>query len=816
MRASLLVAAWLLSVAVVVGVFLPTALMIIIVIVALLGLGCLIYLKIMQPRSALFCLVVVLLGLMRGHLWLNDALSHRLPTTLDRSRATLELTVEDVEQTDHGWRLSVTVLNFIDSSEQAQPELSNLRKMRLNWYPRDSFLAKRGNASGAGSVSKKGQISAEALLGAKIRADVVLRAPRRFANPLPYDYEAYLLIQGIDAIGYIRQLTLLSENHSPNGLLSFRHQQLQKIDDHYTPAAAAWLKGLVFGEGNAFSAEQWRLAANTGTLHLLVVSGLHMGMVAALALMLAGFGWRIMMLLRAQALQKHTSEQNTSISAVRLQKSWYLIWVVMACSGYALLSGGGIAVYRAFLMLLGVWLLWFSVRRLNGWQVYSLVVAGLLFSMPLIFTQAGFQYSVLSVGVLLLAFSGRKTGWLSTLIWPQLVVFFALIPLVLWWLVPLSFSHVVANLIAIPMVAFVLLPACLLAVLITAFGENTGLMGLLDSIIASMGQWFWHWLEWQASLDLPLLQAEPTPLFILLWLLLMLMGLRKVSFPVNALLALLPLILLVGSIRPSDSKPFFMMADVGQGLALIASDGRQALVYDTGPRYSSRFDAGSSIVVPLLRRKAISPDVLVVSHSDNDHSGGEAALLAAFPEIISYYGQPVSSQGSQNRAQANFQESIDQNSCHKTEGWQVLSDALRFRFLHYDISPDSDNNQSCVVQLQWLNKRILLPGDIDVQVEKQLVERYGQALKADILIAPHHGSATSSSALFINTVQPQQVWVSAGFNHRFGHPHKQVVARYQQAGVEMLNTAESGAVWLDESARLVVQRQRWQPRWLSP
>ncbi|WP_419810631.1 DNA internalization-related competence protein ComEC/Rec2 [Bacterioplanoides sp.] len=809
MRASLLVAAWLLSVAVVVGVFLPTVAMIIMIIVMLLGLACLIYLKIVQPRSALFCLVVVLLGLMRGHLWLNDALSHRLPTTLDRSRATLELTVEDVEQADHGWRLSVTVLNFSDSSEQAQPELSNLRKMRLNWYPRDSRLARRGQISGAGSVSKKGQISAESLLGARIRADLVLRAPRRFANPLPYDYEAYLLIQGIDAIGYIRQLTLLSENHSPNRLLSFRHQQLQKIDEYYTPAAAAWLKGLVLGEGNAFSAEQWRLAANTGTLHLLVVSGLHMGMVAALALLLAGFGWRIMALLRAQVMQQYASEQSTSISAVRLQKYWYLIWVVMACSGYALLSGGGIAVYRAFLMLLGVWLLWFSVRRLNGWQIYSLVVAGLLFTMPLIFTQAGFQYSVLSVGGLLLAFSGRKTGWLSTLIWPQLVVFFALVPLVLWWLAPLSFSHIVANLIAIPLVTFVLLPACLVAVLIPAFGENTELIGLLNSIIASTGQWFWYWLEWQASLDLPLLQAEPTPLFILLWLLLMLMGLRKLSFPVNTLLALLPLMLLVGSIRPSDSKPFFMMADVGQGLALIASDGQQTLVYDTGPRYSSRFDAGSSIVVPLLRQKAISPDVLIVSHSDNDHSGGEAALLAAFSHVIGYYGQPDSSQ-------ANFQESSAQSNCHNMEGWQVLSDVLRFRFLHYDISPDSDNNQSCVVQLQWLNKRILLPGDIDVQVEKQLVERHGQALKADILIAPHHGSATSSSALFINTVQPQQVWVSAGFNHRFGHPHKQVVARYQQTGVEMLNTAESGAVWLDESARLVVQRQRWQPRWLSP
>jgi len=246
------------------------------------------------------------------------------------------------------------------------------------------------------------------------------------------------------------------------------------------------------------------------------------------------------------------------------------------------------------------------------------------------------------------------------------------------------------------------------------------------------------------------------------------------------------------------------MLDVGQGLAIIATDGHQALVYDAGPRYSKAFDAGHAMVLPRLRSLAVQPAAVVISHSDLDHAGGEAALrsaLAGSNNVRWFSGQP---------------ELVAGTDCRRDDSWRVLSAQLRFRFLRYQAESDSDNNHSCVLQLHWYGQRLLLPGDIEADVEKQLVARYGKQLASDVLVAPHHGSASSSSLAFLAAVQPQQIWVSAGFNNRFHHPAQRVVHRYQRLGIEIKNTAIHGALQLKPMAELEFARQGWQRPWLYP
>ena len=708
------------------------------------------------PIAVPLLLLLASVGVLRGHYWLQDALHHRLPLSQDRQQVTLTLSVIEVERAAHGIRFVANVIN-------AEPALP-LRRVRLSWY-----------AGEAGSMHLG--------RGDLVTLTAVLRAPRRFANYLSFDYEAFILGRGIDALGYVKMLQSRQSDtaNAAGGLTSLRQGLLDEVQNRHSAIASSWISGLVLGDRGAFSADQWRLAQYTGTLHLLVVSGLHMAMVAFAALLLAGLSWRLLLLSHmAQVLQYY-------------QRHWYAGWVVMVCLGYAWLSGGGIAVQRAFLILLLGWCLWFSVRRFSAIGLLLAVMALLLWLNPMRFTQIGFQYSFLAVAALVVAFRGRRTARLGGWLLPQWLIFVALMPLFLMWQAPVNAGHLIANMVAIPLVTLLLLPLAFLTLLLPQW--------LPDVLLERVSLWFWQTLEWLAEFGWTDVLTPPEPLWVCAWFVLLWLSLRGLSFPVNQLLWLMPLLLLLS---PGRGEAVVEMLDVGQGLAIIATDGQQALVYDAGPRYSQAFDAGHAMVLPRLRSLAVQPATVVISHSDLDHAGGEAALrnaLAGNKNVRWFSGQP---------------DKIAGVDCRSDDRWRVLGAQLRFRFLRYEAESDSDNNHSCVLQLHWYGQRLLLPGDIEADVEKQLVARYGQQLASDVLVAPHHGSASSSSTAFLAAVQPQQVWVSAGFNNRFRHPAQKVVHRYQRLGIEIKNTAIHGALQLKPMAELEFARQGWQRPWLYP
>src|SRR5690606_24065992 len=161
-------------------------------------------------------------------------------------------------------------------------------------------------------------------------------------------------------------------------------------------------------------------------------------------------------------------------------------------------------------------------------------------------------------------------------------------------------------------------------------------------------------------------------------------------------------------------------------------------------------------------------------------------------------------------------------SCHQSgDEWKVLSEVLLYRFLVLPsearaLVRDSGNNRSCVVQVQWYDQRFLLTGDISVDVEQQLVRRYGDELKSGVLVSGHHGSQTSSALAFLQTVAPAEVWISAGFNNRFGHPAPVVLERLAQLQIPWRNTAAAGALTRTTTGNSSGLRESWQPPWRQP
>jgi competence protein ComEC len=235
--------------------------------------------------------------------------------------------------------------------------------------------------------------------------------------------------------------------------------------------------------------------------------------------------------------------------------------------------------------------------------------------------------------------------------------------------------------------------------------------------------------------------------------------------------------------------------DVGQGLAVVVRTHKHALLYDTGPAFTEQIDAGGRIVVPYLRAAGVSRlDALIVSHDDSDHSGGALSVLQAMPVDWLATSLPPD--------HAITMSATRGRKCIAGERWEW--DGVSFEFLHpqaadYNIAGMKDNDRSCVLRVDSPYGSLILPGDIEKHTEARLLRSSG-TLRADVLIAPHHGSRTSSTPEFVRAVGPGLTVFSVGYRNRFGHPHPAVAARYRVAGSRLVRTDLSGALLVGMNA----------------
>ncbi|MFP6849359.1 MAG: DNA internalization-related competence protein ComEC/Rec2 [Pseudomonas sp.] len=590
------------------------------------------------------------------------------------------------------------------------------------------------------------------------RLAVRLKRPHGLVNPQAFDYEAWLLAQRIGATGTVKSGERLS---LARGSGAWRDQLRQHLMATPANGREGALAALVLGDDSGLSTADWQVLQSTGTVHLMVISGQHIGLLAALLYgLVAGLArlgfW---------------------------PRSWP--WLPCACGlafsgalAYGLLAGFQVPVQRACLMV-GLVLLWrWRFRHLGVWLPLLLALLAVLLFEPLASLQPGFWLSFGAVILLVLIFSGRLGvwPWWRSLLRAQWAMAIGLLPLLLTLGLPVSVSGPLANLLAVPVVGLLVVPLALLGTLLLPLpGVGAALLWvagwLLDvlfELLARLALWLPAWL--------------PNDLPWWAWLLVALGSLvllLPAALPMRSLgvLLLLPL-LFSPQQRPEQGKAEVWMFDVGQGLSVLVRTNGHELLYDAGPRFGE-FDTGERVVLPSLRALDVRGlDLLLLSHADNDHAGGAAAIQRGLPVRRVLSGEP-DKVAPVLQAQACTQQ-------------QWLWDDVRFSTWRWPGAADG-NQASCVLQVEANGERLWLTGDIDQRVEQALLNS-GLDMSARWLLAPHHGSRSSSSSALLASVRPAGALISRGANNAFGHPHAEVIARYRAVNAQLYDTVEHGAV----------------------
>jgi competence protein ComEC len=627
---------------------------------------------------------------------------------------------------------------------------------RLNWY-----------AEGVAPVP-----------GERWHLAVRLKQPHGFSNPGGFDYEGWLFQQRIRATGYVRADTGNRRigSVSISAIDVLRNRLLLAFDAMQPRASLALIKALTIGERSDISAQQWSTLTATGTNHLMAISGLHISLVAGLVFALARAGWSVCGRLAALLPASRAAA----------------VFAIGAALCYACLSGFGIPARRALVMVTVLMLALLSNRSVPFLRGIGIALLATLLIDPLSVLSTGWWLSFWAVLVIAWMSSGRigQAGVARRCMQMHVVLALAMLPLLLLFFQQASLIAPLANMVAVPLIGLLVVPLALIAVTLFMIYEPAG-TGLLV-ISAALIEMFWPVLQWLASLQHATWAQHQPPAWALLpasaGLALLLMP-RGIPGRAAGLVLLLPLFL-VRPAAPRQGEAVITLLDVGQGLAAVVQTASHVLVYDAGPRFSDTFDTGQAVLVPFLRRQAVRQlDMLVVSHGDNDHIGGVASLLKAFPvrRIVSSVPEQLPGGG------AMF--------CRRGDQWQW--DGVHFSVLHPALQFDgSGNNGSCVLRIEAAGGgRLLLAGDIEREAEQQLLREQRDRLGAEVLVVPHHGSNTSSSAAFIAAVAPSLALFPAGYLNRYRLPSPEVLERYQAAGVSHFQTGRHGALTVRFSAQ---------------
>ena len=637
--------------------------------------------------------------------------------------------------------------------------------------------------------------------GERWELTVRLRRPHGTSNPHGFDYEAWLFERGLRATGYVRIDDAPRRLHSlverpAYGLERLRERIRERILAALDAAPyAGVIAALVMGDQRQIPHAQWTVFTRSGVNHLMSISGLHVTMIGALAFSLAHALWR-----RSARLCLRLPARRAAVLAG-----------FCAALVYAAIAGFAVPAQRTIYMLAVVSVALWLGRISASAAVLALALMVVVVLDPWAVLAPGFWLSFAAVGVILYVCTGyvRSRHWLRAWATTQWAVTIGLIPLLLAMFQQISLVSPLANAIAIPMVSLAIVPIALVgtllpfdALLAGAHALMAGLMLLLERM-ASLPDAVWQ-------------QHAPLPWTVVVafcgvcWMLLP----RGIPARWIGAIALVPLFLIVPP-GPAWGELRIAVLDVGQGLAVVARTQHHALLYDAGPLYSADADSGSRIVVPYLRASGIRRlNGVVVTHADNDHSGGMAAVLAGVP-----FEWMLSSLPEWSDLHLAARISMP---CHAGQRWEW--DGVRFELLHppivsYDVERMKANDRSCVLRIETATARILLTGDIEARSERALLARDPAALRADILVAPHHGSTTSSTAPFIAAVSPTVTIFTVGYRNRFGHPRTEVVQRYIDAGSRILRSDRDGAILLEvavNDVRLELQRSRYRRYWQDP
>ena len=685
-------------------------------------------------------------------------LSDKLPDELIKQPIEIHGEIIDLPE-KHGedWRFNFHVQHASFNGQAVDvPE-----KIRLSWYRTEQEL-------------KSGQTW---------QFQVKLKPPTGLRNFGLFDLEGWYFQNGIRARGYVINTTgnTLVEPATLIDFDSWREKirsQLEQYNQH--SKAVAITMALTLGDKSHITQEDWQVFRRLGINHLVAISGLHIGMVAMLAYWLSGLIWR----LSARLCERVATPQIQAVSAL------------FFATVYAGLAGFSLPTQRALIMLSIVLLSRLLLVNMQPYRQLFLAFFMVLIWQPSAIINAGFWLSFTAVAAIfyVLHFSNTSSVFIK-LIKMQLVISVALMPLTLLFFQQASVVSPLVNLLLIPLFSFLVVPGALLTVLLSFWDHQ-----LTFTLTSSYFQAVQNLLEFLSVLSTPD------------WLILEMPNLSKVQYLlILAAVAVgffrthmnkkISVWLVCGGIFPLTANTLdpgllrLTVLDVGQGSAYLVQTSDKVLLYDLGPRYSGG-SATRSVVIPYLQNQSISQiDQVIISHADSDHAGDVRALQSAFDVEDIYIGEPVKYLG---RGEI----------CHHADAWN-WDDNTGFRFLTAPLqSSQSGNNSSCVLQVSHHGFKMLLTGDIEKKVEKQLVRQFADQLESDIVLVPHHGSRSSSTSGFVSHTKPGWVLNSSGYLNRYQFPVDSVKARWMDNGARFFDTASHGAIEfvIDQAGGLVSLR----------
>ncbi|MBN1007846.1 DNA internalization-related competence protein ComEC/Rec2 [Amphritea pacifica] len=688
----------------------------------------------------------LLFGVVYASGWGYLNLSQRMPMDMSAQEISVSGTVTGLPQN------RPAMIRFSFDVDHYSPTLpgTDLKHLQLSWYHPEG----------------------EIVPGQQWQLKVRLKPPRGLMNPGGSDYETRLFAEQINARGYLLSARLIrgpgESGAQQIAYLRYRIAQwLSRLS--LTDSSEATIRALLLGDKQGLKDDQWRILRQTGTVHLVVISGLHIAIACLIGYWLgSSVQWLAGRILPGQA----------DIRAYRI------VPALLLASSYALLAGFSIPTQRALIMALSMLLPGLFNRHLGIWTRYQLALVVVLLLQPLSFYQPGFWLSFAAVGALLLSTAANPVSHrLKAIVTTQWSVSLGLFPLLLFWLGQVALIAPLVNIVAIPLLTFILIPGVVLGLLLCLLNAELG-SALLNGLLNQ----FWLLLQVCAPSDgQAVLFSRPALLPVLLGgLAALLLNLpRWMGVGFFALLMLT--VLIFPPEQPVDQGGFrATVADVGQGLAVLIETNSKSVLFDTGAAYRGRSTARFTLI-PMLESRNISQlDRLIISHKDNDHAGGYADLA----ETLTVNGLDSGSPAIRRRLPAQ--------PCTPGDSWEW--DGVRFSYIQpARLKQTNENNRSCVLLVQSENCSILIPGDIESSVEQQILNEH-PGLHVNWLVAAHHGSRFSSSVEWLNGLRPDWVLFSSGFDNPYGHPAREIIDRLQLLKLNWLNTSDRGAVIIQSSA----------------
>lgn len=610
------------------------------------------------------------------------------------------------------------------------------------------------------------------------RLRVRLTRPHGFMNPGGFDYEAHLFQHRIRARGTVRAwvepLPISPVRYEIDRVREYLGDEIRSaLGDH---PQAGTVTALANGYARGITPEQWDVLRATGTLHLVAISGLHITFVAGIAFFLVRRLWAL-----------------PGVTVLWLPAPMAgAIAAVLAATGYAALAGFVIPTQRALIMLCVSMAGILLRREVLPSQILATSLLAVLVYDPLSVMAAGFWLSFAAVGIILFALHRPELSRWRKVGAVQWSVSLGLAPLTLWMFQQLSLVGPLANLLAVPVFDLLAVPTVLLGILFVGIWPEAG--AFFFRVGAELLGQLWPVLEYLSGLSVAQWWQHQPPAWAMVCALIGLaLLLAPRGWPARWVggFWLLPL-LFTRPPAPGSGDLWFTLLDVGQGLSAVARTERHVLVFDTGPRFSAGFDTGDAVVVPYLRKAGVSRiDKLVISHGDNDHAGGAGSVRKAMTVA---------------GLESSLPERVgDALPCEEGRRWEW--DDVFFEYLNPQAGAISrHNNASCVLKITGRHGSVLLPADIEAKSETRLVAEYGDGLLSDILVAPHHGSKTSSTEKFLERVRPRHVLIPAGYRNRYRHPHPDVVERYRSLSIQPHDSPSAGAIEVQMTAEGITLR----------